>query len=125
MKKNYGLTNTEMQIMELLWSAKEPMTFRQIMDVAINEWKKTWKVQTLNTFLNGLQKMKLIRAEQSSTSPYNVYYPLCTKEQHIHEWTKEMVEVCYGNSFSRFVAAFIEDGELSKEDAEELKKLLK
>ncbi len=125
MKKNYGLTNTEMQIMELLWSAKEPMTFRQIMDVAINEWKKTWKVQTLNTFLNGLQKMKLIRAEQSSTSPYNVYYPLCTKEQHIHEWTKEMVEVCDGNSFSRFVAAFIGDGELSKEDAEELKKLLK
>ena len=68
-----------MQIMELLWSAKEPMTFRQIMDVAINEWKKTWKVQTLNTFLNGLQKMKLIRAEQSSTSPYNVYYPYVQK----------------------------------------------
>ena len=124
MKKNYGLTNTEMQIMELLWNAAEPMTFRQIMDIATNEWKKTWKVQTLNTFLNGLQKMKLIRAEQSPTSPYNAYYPLCTKEQHIHEWTKEMVEVCYENSFSRFVAAFIVNGELSKEDAEELKKLL-
>lgn len=34
MKKNYGLTNTEMQIMELLWNAAEPMTFRQIMDIA-------------------------------------------------------------------------------------------
>ena len=56
MKKNYGLTNTEMQIMELLWSAKEPMTFRQIMDVAINEWKKTWKVQTLNTFFEWITK---------------------------------------------------------------------
>ena len=51
MKKNYGLTNTELQIMELLWSEKRPMTFREIMDVAKNEWKKEWKVQTLNTFL--------------------------------------------------------------------------
>lgn len=70
MKKNYGLTNTELQIMELLWTEKRPMTFREIMDVAKNEWKKGWKVQTLNTFLNGLQKMGMIRAERSiPTSP--------------------------------------------------------
>lgn len=100
------------------------MSFREIMDVATKEWKKDWKVQTLNTFLNGLQKMGMIRAERSMTSSYNVYYPLCTKEQHIHKWTKEMVEVCYDNSFRRLVSAFIGDGKLSKEDAEELKKLL-
>lgn len=123
-KKNYGLTITELLIMELLWSEGRPMSFREIMDVATKEWKKDWKVQTLNTFLNGLQKMGMIRAERSMTSSYNVYYPLCTKEQHIHKWTKEMVEVCYDNSFRRLVSAFIGDGKLSKEDAEELKKLL-
>ena len=37
MKKNYGLTNTEMQIMELLWSSEKPMTFREIMDVAATQ----------------------------------------------------------------------------------------
>lgn len=124
MKKNYGLTNTELLIMELLWAEARPMSFREIMDVATKEWKKDWKVQTLNTFLNGLQKMGMIRAERSMTSSYNVYYPLYTKEQHIHKWTKEMVEVCYDNSFRRLVSAFIGDGKLSKEDAEELKKLL-
>ena len=31
---------------------------------------------------------------------------------------------CYGNSFSRFVAAFIGDGKLPEKDVEELKKLL-
>ena len=41
MNKTYGLTNTESQIMELLWQAKEPMTFREIMTVALNDWKKT------------------------------------------------------------------------------------
>ena len=45
MGRNYGLSNTEMLIMELLWRTGEPMSFKEIMDVAQNEWKKTWKAQ--------------------------------------------------------------------------------
>lgn len=123
MKKNYGLTNTELQIMELLWAAKEPMSFRDIMDVATAEWKKSWKVQTLNTFLLGLKKMGLVGTDKSM-STYNMYYALCTKEQHIHNWTKKMVAECYENSFARFVAAFIGDGKLTEEEADELRRLL-
>ena len=40
MNKNYGLTNTELQIMELLWKENRPMAFREIMEVARNQWKK-------------------------------------------------------------------------------------
>ena len=40
MGRNYGLSNTEMLIMELLWRTGEPMSFKEIMDVAQNEWKK-------------------------------------------------------------------------------------
>lgn len=123
MKKNYGLTNTELQIMELLWATKEPMSFRDIMNIATTEWKKSWKVQTLNTFLLGLQKMGLVGTDKSK-STYNMYYALCTKEQHIHNWTKKMVAECYENSFARFVTAFIGDWKLSKEEADELRKLL-
>lgn len=122
MKKNYGLTKTEEQIMELLWTAEAPMTFREIMDVATSEWKKEWKVQTLNTFLLGLQKMELVGAEKGASC--NLYYALCTKEQHIHNWTKKMVAECYDNSLGRFMAAFIGDGKLSEEETSELKKLL-
>ena len=82
MKKNYGLTNTELQIMELLWASQEPMSFRKIMDVAVNEWKKTWKVQTLNSFLLGLQKMGLVGTDRGMSS-YNVYYALCLSLIHI------------------------------------------
>ena len=122
MKKNYGLTKTEEQIMELLWAAKAPMTFREIMDIATTEWNKTWKVQTLNTFLLGLQKMELVGAQKGTSCNY--YYALCTKDQHIHNWTKKMVAECYGNSLGIFVAAFIGDEKLTREETEELKKLL-
>ena len=72
MKKNYGLTNTEMQIMELLWSSEKPMTFREIMDVAATQWKKKWKAQTLNTYLINLQKVGLIGTNRTVTQ-YNAY----------------------------------------------------
>lgn len=122
MKKNYGLTNTELQIMELLWTAQEPMSFREIMDVAVNDWKKTWKVQTLNTFLLGLQKMNLVRTEKGASC--NLYYAFCSKEQHIHNWTKRLVEEYYENSLSRFVTVFLGDEKLSEEEAEMIRKLL-
>ena len=57
MERNYGLTNTEMEIMELLWSVKEPLPFRELIRYANEEWNKNWKKQTLNTYLNHLQKM--------------------------------------------------------------------
>ncbi len=123
MKKKYGLTNTEWQIMELLWASQEPMSFKDIMAVATTELKKSWKAQTLNTFLLGLQKMGLVGADKNM-STYNMYYALCTKEQHIHNWTKKMVAECYGNSFVRFVKAFVGDGKLSEQEADELRKLL-
>ena len=123
MNKTYGLTNTELQIMELLWQAKEPMTFREIMAVAVSEWKKTWKVQTLSTYLTNLQRMGMIEADKSVT-PYHAYYASCTKEQHIHQWTKKMVKECYGNSIARLMCAFIGEGTLSEEEAGELRKLL-
>ena len=123
MKKTYGLTNTELQIMELFWKAEAPMTFREIMSIALNEWNKTWKVQTLSTYLANLQRMGMIEAERGAT-PYNAYYATCTKEQHIHNWTKKMVKECYGNSISRLMCAFIGEGTLSEQEAEELRKLL-
>ena len=122
MKKNYGLTNTEMQIMELLWQVDGPVTFREIMDTSSNEWGKNWKVQTLSTYLITLQKMGLVDSERSGCS--NAYQAVCSKEEHIHNWTRKLVETCFDNSFSRFALAFVGNGKLSKEDAEELKKLL-
>ena len=124
MKNNYGLTNTELLIMELFWSENRPMTFREIMEIARRDWKKEWKVQTLNTFLNGLQKMGMIQAERSVVNPYNEYHALCTRDGHIHRWTKQLVEVCYNNSFKALIAAYIGEGELTEQEKEEVRKVL-
>ena len=37
MDKNFGLSHTEKEIMELLWQSEEPLSFREILDHA-NEY---------------------------------------------------------------------------------------
>lgn len=122
MGRNYGLSNTEMLIMELLWRVGKPMSFKEIMDVAQGEWGKKWKVQTLNTYLINLQKVKMVGADKSST--HYTYFALCSKEELIHNWTRKLVEECFDNSISRLFTAFIGDQKLSEEEADELRKLL-
>ncbi len=121
MNKKYGLTGTEELIMEILWNAQEPMTLKEIQDVALYEWDKGWKVQTLNTFLSGLQKMDLVEARREVSC--NVYYAICTREQQMHKWTKKIVAEFYDNSIGKFVKLFIGEGRLSEKDADELRKL--
>ncbi len=121
MNKKYGLTGTEELIMEILWNAQKPMTVKEILDVALYEWDKGWKVQTLNTFLSGLQKMDLVEARREVSC--NVYYAICTREQQMHKWTKKIEAEFYDNSIGKFVKLFIGEGRLSEKDADELRKL--
>lgn len=122
MGKNYGLTDTEAKIMELLWQAEDPLPFKAIMEVADHTWMKNWKKQTLNTYLTNLQKLGLVGVDKSAK--HYLYYPLCTKEEHIQRWTQKLVKECFDDSISSLVLAFTGGGKLSAREAEKLKELL-
>lgn len=122
MKKTYGLTNTETEIMELLWKADHKMSFRELLDYFTTELHKDWKKQTLSSYLIALQKAGLISADASGKNYF--YYAACTKEEHIHNWTKELLNQSFGNSLGRFMAAFSGGAKLSEKEVEELRKYL-
>jgi len=51
MPNRYGLSDTELEIMEMIWSSKCPIYFNQILDF-FNNNGKDWKKQTLHTHLS-------------------------------------------------------------------------
>lgn len=122
MKKIYGLTNTETEIMELLWNADHKLSFREMLDYFNQKLQKDWKKQTLSSYLLTLQKAGLISADAAGKNYY--YYASCTKEEHIHNWTKELLDQSFESSLGRFIAAFSGGAKLSKKEAEELKQYL-
>lgn len=122
MKAFFGLTAVETELMELFWNAKGPLSFREIMEYITTVLKKTWKKQTLNTYLSNLQRSGLIQTERSNY--YYSYMATCTREEYVHRWTRKLVEDSYGNSIGNFVAAFTGGRKLSEEEAEKLRKLI-
>ena len=49
MKKNYGLTNTEMQIMEKFWEENKRFSHRELSEYTKGTLDEKWKKQTLST----------------------------------------------------------------------------
>lgn len=124
MKKYYGLTKTEMQIMEIFWTSEQKeFTFKDMTEYSSTVLKKEWKMQTLNTYLTNLQKMGLLGIKVQGRK--HIYYAACTKEEHIHHWTKNLVQTEFENSIGKFMLAFTGGEGLSEEEADEILKLIK
>lgn len=122
MKKEYGLTKTEMEIMEFLWSRSQKAGFKEMLEYFTINLQKDWKKQTLSTYLLNLQRAGLIAADAVGKNYY--YYAAVSKEEHIHNWTRELLKQSFGNSLGNFVAAFSGGEKLSKEETEELRQFL-
>lgn len=119
--KEYGLTATERELMEIFWETEQRFSFSELLDYVNEKLDKKWKKQTLSTYLKKLQKLDLLGVEIKGR--IHIFYPVCTKEEYIQRWTQKLVETAFDNSLSKFVAAF-SGGKLSDDEIQELKKLL-
>lgn len=123
MDKKYGLSPTEYEIMEYLWSSCGPKYFKEILSYFNLVKNKDWKKQTLSTFLKILQERDLIYID-TSESRYQ-YYPACTREQHIHNWTVEICESAFDSSLGKLIDAYCGGEKLNKDAVANLKNYLK
>lgn len=126
MKKYYGLTKTETEIMDIFWNCekdgKKELSFKEMTEYSQTVLGKAWKMQTLNTFLTNLHKMGLLGIRAQGRK--NMYYAACTREEHIHNWTKSLVKTEFENSIGKLLAAYTGGEELSDEEAEEILKII-
>ena len=122
MKRNYGLSNTEMTLMDIFWEGgNRSFTFKELLEQpAVVE--RGWKKQTLGTYLSNLQKSSLLGVDTSGKN--YVYYPMVSKDEYVHQWTEMLVRTSFDNSISKLVSAFTGGKKLSQEEAEEIRKLI-
>ena len=122
MKKNYGLTNTEMELMNIFWDSGKRYSFKELLEYAHETLGKEWKKQTLSTYLTNLQRMGLLDVDMNGKN-YG-YSASCSKEEYIHQWTEKLVKTAFDDSIVKLVISFTGGKKLSKKDSEELKKLI-
>ena len=91
------LTKSEMQIMDVLWEAKTPMSRADLLE---HSQEKTWKDSSVHILLNGLLHKGIIREAgfvKRSKTYGRTFVPTLTREQYFattifsHRYKPEIV----------------------------------
>lgn len=117
MRSKYSVSDTEWEVLKMLWSHGEAIKQSELLVLAEKKGKK-WKRQTLNTFLFRLEEKGLIRREHARTTP------LYSEEEYRALLMRESIDNLYGGKFSNLLASFMKQNVLSEEELEELRQLL-
>lgn len=111
----YRLTEAEENLAEIIWE-KEPIRSPEL--VKICGAKFNWKKSTTYTMLKRLEEKNIVQNNNS------IVEALIKKDDFYAEQSKIFVEENFGGSLPRFLAAFTRRKKLSKNEIEELQRLI-
>lgn len=115
--KNLGrLSETEMEVMEVIWGLGTPVTVARLLDLFDS---KGWKTSTVSTILKRLIEKGFLT--KSMIGKANVYDPVLTLQEYKKYETKTFLNRLYNGKVKNFIAALVDDEELTQKDITELK----
>ena len=114
--RNISIGDAELEIMKVIWKAKEPVTS---LDIGKEVEEKGWKKTTIATFLTRLVEKGALSADKQGKLYY--YTALITEKEYRKSQTKNLIKTLYNGSIRDFAVAFFEEQKLSDKDIEELR----
>lgn len=118
MKSKYSVTESEGEVLKMLWKQEQGIKQAQLLELFEKEGKQ-WKRQTLNTFLARLEEKGLV------TRVRGLVWASFGEEEYNYLLMMEGIEQLYQGKFSRFVAAFSQRNGLDEEDEQELLEMIR
>lgn len=115
------ISEAESQVLEVFWEAGHPLTAEQV--VAALEDDCEWSPGTIRTFLTRLVKKKALAATPDGRR--YLYRPLVRREDYVHQQSRNLIDRLFGGRITPFIMQFSERGHLSREEVEELKRLVR
>ncbi|MCL2362506.1 MAG: BlaI/MecI/CopY family transcriptional regulator [Defluviitaleaceae bacterium] len=121
MKKPGRLSETETEVMRIIWELATPVTVSQLL--SIFQESKGWKTSTLSTILSRLiEKGFLTKKMKGNVNYYDTNFSL-------HEYQRieaqSLLTSLYGGNVKSFVAALVDDEGVTKEDIRDLQQWFK
>ncbi len=116
MNKPAKLSETELEVMEVMWNQKPPVTVSHLLQIFKEE--KGWKTSTLSTLLARLMEKGYLT--KTLLGKVNQYTPIITRQQHQNLTTRAFLEDVHRGSVKSFLASLADD-ELTNQELEELK----
>ncbi len=118
--KNINIGEAELEIMKVVWKAKEPIGSAAI-GKAVED--KGWKRTTIATFLARLVEKGALSCERRGKALY--YTPLLSAREYKKSQVKNLIQNLFDGSAQNLVTSLFEDNALTDEDIKELKEIFK
>lgn len=109
------ITEAELEVMQVLWASREPMTLGQIK--AAMEGRNG---DTTKTLLRRLCQKGAVGQEKRDVF---YYHPLVGQQELGQYRTQRLIDKLYAGSAKAMVAAMVEHDQLSPQDVQELREL--
>lgn len=114
------LSETEMEVMQIIWAFDHPVTSSELLDIFAREKGKVWKGQTIATFLARLIEKGVLTSIKQGRA--NLYKPRMSQEEYRRQEAKSLLETLYEGSVKNFLAALYDGKELTKDELTDLKR---
>lgn len=119
MKNLPRISDTEWQVMKIIW-AGSPITANEVVEKIAGV--TSWHSKTVKTLLGRLVKKKALGFHKEGRA--YVYYPLVGENECIKAESRSFLDRIFSGSLNVMFANFLEEQDLSKEEIEELKRIL-
>ncbi len=114
------ISDSELEVMRVLWRAGEPLTtaaIRESLQASIG-----WEATTIKTLILRLYKKGILAQEKRDV----FYYRPLLRENEYNDWaTGDLVRRLYGGKVRNLVAALVHSEGLSAEDMDELRAMFR
>lgn len=117
MKKFYKMSDSEMEIMKIIWESAVPVTIAQLLNIFES---RKWKAQTMATFLTRLAEKGLIMIDKQGKT--NLYTTAITEQKYHQLEAQNLLSSMYDGSLQNFLSALYDGNEIDAKETEELKK---
>lgn len=118
MNRVQKLSDTEMELMEVIWECTPPVTSTELLALFAQRGRE-WKAQTISTFLSRLVDKGALTATRDGRT--NKYTPRISPEDYKLMEAQHVLDGLYQGSVKNLISALYDGEKLSDEDIAELK----
>lgn len=109
------ISNSEMEIMNIIWAKGEEITSAEIIGIL----KDTWKPTTIMTFLKRLCDKGILEARKEGKT--NFYSANITEDEYKSKTTENFLQEFHNGSVTSLLAALVKGKQPNSKELEEIK----
>jgi BlaI family penicillinase repressor len=116
------LTNSEYEVMKIVWESDHDITLQEVLSLCAIKYQKIWKRTTVATFLAHIIEKGVATSYRKGR--YFYYKPTISEDEYKKLETSNMINFWYDGSASNLVASLCKQEFLSKEELQNIQKLI-